>query len=60
MPFDFTNASFDTIIPAMGTRYDVSLSSFTDTLERQKQVDMVTYFIGRHLVLRDQRARTAT
>jgi polar amino acid transport system substrate-binding protein len=44
VPFDFTNASFDTIIPAMGSRYDVSLSSFTDTLERQKQVDMVTYF----------------
>jgi len=44
VPFDFTNASFDSIIPAMGTRYDVSMSSFTDTLERQKQVDMVTYF----------------
>jgi polar amino acid transport system substrate-binding protein len=44
IPFDFQNASFDTIIPAMGTRYDVSMSSFTDTLERQQKVDMVTYF----------------
>jgi len=44
VPFDFQNASFDTIIPAMGTRYDVSMSSFTDTLERQQKVDMVTYF----------------
>jgi polar amino acid transport system substrate-binding protein len=44
VPFDFTNASFDTIIPSMGTRYDVSMSSFTDTLERQQKVDMVTYF----------------
>ncbi len=44
VPFDFQNASFDSIIPAMGTRYDVSMSSFTDTLERQQKVDMVTYF----------------
>ncbi len=44
VPFDFTNASFDSIIPAMGTRYDVSMSSFTDTLARQQKVDMVTYF----------------
>ena len=44
IPFEFQNASFDTIIPSMGTRYDVSLSSFTDTLARQAKVDMVTYF----------------
>jgi len=44
VPFDFQNASFDSIIPAMGTRYDVSMSSFTDTLARQQKVDMVTYF----------------
>ena len=44
VPFEFQEASFDSIIPAMGTRYDVSMSSFTDTLERQQKVDMVTYF----------------
>jgi polar amino acid transport system substrate-binding protein len=44
IPFQFQEASFDSIIPAMGTRYDVSMSSFTDTLERQQKVDMVTYF----------------
>ncbi len=42
--FNFVNASFDTIIPALGTRYDVSMSSFTDNLARQQKVDMVTYF----------------
>ncbi len=42
--FNFVNASFDTIIPALGTRYDLSMSSFTDNLARQQKVDMVTYF----------------
>ena len=39
-----SNAGFDTIIPALGHRYDVGMSSFTDTLERQKTVDFVDYF----------------
>lgn len=38
------NAGFDTIIPALGNRYDIGMSSFTDTLERQKTVDFVDYF----------------
>ena len=38
------NASFDTIIPSLGTRYDIGMSSFTDSLEREQVVDMVTYF----------------
>ena len=42
--FTFVNASFDTIIPALGTRYDLSMSSFTDNKEREAKVDMVTYF----------------
>ena len=42
--FNFVNASFDTIIPSLGTRYDLSMSSFTDNLARQQKVDMVTYF----------------
>ncbi|MGF7234526.1 MAG: ABC transporter substrate-binding protein [Frankia sp.] len=38
-------AGFDAIIPGLASgKYDVGLSSFTDTLERQKQVDFVTYF----------------
>jgi polar amino acid transport system substrate-binding protein len=38
------NAGFDSIIPALGNRYDIGMSSFTDTLERQKTVDFVDYF----------------
>jgi polar amino acid transport system substrate-binding protein len=38
------NAGFDTIIPALGTRYDIGMSSFTDSKEREQTVDMVTYF----------------
>jgi polar amino acid transport system substrate-binding protein len=40
----FENASFDTIIPSLGTRYDLGISSFTDSKEREQSVDMVTYF----------------
>src|SRR5262245_3588866 len=41
----FVNASFDTIIPGLQSgKYDVGMSSFTDTKERQKVVDFVTYF----------------
>ena len=40
----FVNASFDSIIPALGNRYDISMSSFTDNKEREAKVDMVTYF----------------
>ncbi|KXA65762.1 ABC transporter substrate-binding protein [Cutibacterium avidum] len=38
------NAAFPTLIPAIGSKYDVSVSSFTTTPERQKQVTMTTYF----------------
>lgn len=39
------NATFDTIIPGLKSgKYDVGMSSFTDTKARQKVVDFVTYF----------------
>jgi polar amino acid transport system substrate-binding protein len=39
------NASFDTIIPGLASgKYDVGMSSFTDTKAREKVVDFVTYF----------------
>jgi polar amino acid transport system substrate-binding protein len=39
------NASFDSIIPAIeGRKYDLGMSSFTDTKERERVVDFVTYF----------------
>jgi polar amino acid transport system substrate-binding protein len=39
------NAPFDGIIPGLSShKYDVGMSSFTDTREREKTVDFVTYF----------------
>jgi polar amino acid transport system substrate-binding protein len=38
------NAGFDTIIPGLqGGKYDLGISSFTDTKEREQVVDFVTY-----------------
>ena len=38
-------ANFDNIIPGViGGKYDAGLSSFSDTAERQKQVDFVDYY----------------
>jgi len=42
--FEFTNVSFDSIIPSLGNRYDIGFSSFTDNKDREKVVDMVDYF----------------
>ncbi|MFD7902642.1 ABC transporter substrate-binding protein [Kitasatospora sp. NPDC059722] len=42
---DVQNATFDSIIPGItGKKYTLSMSSFTDTKEREATVDMVTYF----------------
>jgi polar amino acid transport system substrate-binding protein len=39
------NVTFNSIIPRLvAKRYDIGLSSFTDTKEREKVVDFVTYF----------------
>jgi polar amino acid transport system substrate-binding protein len=39
------NATFDGIIPGLSAKkYDLGMSSFTDTKEREKTVDFVTYF----------------
>jgi polar amino acid transport system substrate-binding protein len=41
----FENQTFDSIIPGLAAhKYDVGMSSFTDTKEREKTVDFVTYF----------------
>lgn len=38
------NVGFDAILPGLAAgKYDIALSSFTDTKEREKTVDMVTY-----------------
>src|SRR5205807_5506500 len=41
----FGNTSFDGIIPGLAAgKFDLGMASFTDTKERQKTVDFVTYF----------------
>lgn len=39
-----TSASFDSIIPAIGSKYDLGISSFTITKDREQTVDMVSYY----------------
>jgi polar amino acid transport system substrate-binding protein len=42
---NIVNATFDTIIPGLAAgKFDMGASSFTDTKEREKTVDFVTYF----------------
>ena len=44
---NFVSANFDTIIPAVkGGKYDVGLSSFTDTKVREAQVDFANYYVA--------------
>jgi polar amino acid transport system substrate-binding protein len=45
--FKFVNASFDSIIPGLQAgKYDLGMSSFTDTKKREKVVDFVTYLVA--------------
>jgi polar amino acid transport system substrate-binding protein len=45
LKLQFQNVTFDSIIPGLAAKkYDLGMSSFTDTKERQKTVDFVTYF----------------
>ncbi|MFT8592095.1 MAG: ABC transporter substrate-binding protein [Bifidobacterium sp.] len=37
-------ATFDSIIPSIGSKYDIGISSFTITNERMKAIDFVSYF----------------
>ena len=37
------HAEFPTIIPALGTKFDVGLSSFTITSEREEQANLISY-----------------
>lgn len=42
---EFQVAKFDNIIPSVtGGKADIGVSSFTDTVEREKQVDFVNYY----------------
>jgi polar amino acid transport system substrate-binding protein len=42
---DVRNATFDAIIPGLASgKYDLGMSAFSDTKEREQTVDFVTYF----------------
>ena len=42
---EFQNGAFDGIMPGITSKkYEMGMSSFTDNADREKQVDMVTYF----------------
>lgn len=41
---EFQESKFDAILPALGSRYEIGMSSFTDNPEREKILDFVTYF----------------
>jgi polar amino acid transport system substrate-binding protein len=42
---NLVNATFDSILPGLAAgKYDIGFSSFTDTREREKTVDFVTYY----------------
>ena len=40
---DFRTSSFDSILPALGTRYDIGVSAFSITKERMNAVNFVSY-----------------
>ncbi len=44
VPVKFANLSFDSIIPALGSRFDIGMSSFSVNAKREAQVDQVSYF----------------
>ncbi len=45
LKLDMVNATFDSILPGLTSgKYDLGMSSFTDTKDREKTVDFVTYF----------------
>lgn len=40
---NIVNAPFDAILPSVGTKFDIGVSGFTVSREREKSVDFVTY-----------------
>lgn len=42
---EFQNSAFDGILPGISAKkYELGMSSFTDNADREKEVDMITYF----------------
>ena len=42
---DFRTSAFDSILPALGSRYDIGVSAFSITNERMKVVNFVSYVV---------------
>lgn len=52
VPIVFNNVPFDSIVPGLAAkRYDLAMSAMSDTLERQKQVDFLDYFMNGEAIL---------
>lgn len=41
---EIVSSNFDTIIPAIGSKYDLGIAAFTITKDRMESVDFVSYF----------------
>ena len=41
---EFVSASFDSIVPSVGSKYDLGITAMTITEEREKAVDFVSYY----------------
>ena len=41
---EIVSSNFDTIIPAIGSKYDLGIAAFTITKERMESIDFVSYF----------------
>jgi len=41
---DFISSSFDSIVPSVGSKYDLGITAMTITEEREDSVDFVSYY----------------
>ena len=49
LQLDWRTAEFDSILPALGAKYDLGISAFTITNERMNAVNFVSYFLSGNL-----------
>ena len=49
LELDWQTAEFDSILPALGAKYDLGISAFTITNERMNAVNFVSYFLSGNL-----------
>jgi polar amino acid transport system substrate-binding protein len=49
LKYESRTAPFDSILPALGSKYDIGINAFSVTNERMKVVNFVTYFVSTSL-----------